>query len=210
MLSRLAPDLLIPHLGHLQGPVILELRVSTCSKYRAKGEPDHDVVKLILGPISGFSVGYLIINASTHYDNPFSFICLSVSGSIGSHLFSSPPPFAPGAGDPTQGFLHTRGTSMAEHHQHSSASLPQGLALPLSDDPDPASFLLISSLITELRTILGRPVDSGKCSVGGHDLKEKTVMFSVSHLFPRLSSGPLVEYGSALDWWGSTESRCHM
>lgn len=91
-LSRLAPDLLIPHLGHPQGPVILELRVSTCSKYRAKGEPDHDVVKLILGPVSGFSVGYLIINASTHYDNPFSFICLSVSGSIGSHLFSSRPP----------------------------------------------------------------------------------------------------------------------
>lgn len=175
------------------------------------------MVKLILGPISGFSVGYLIINASIHYDNPFSFICLSVSGSIGLHLFSSPPPLPqvlatqPRAsctlGEPL--WLSTTSTPLPPCPPP-VLRMNTGPGLPLSDDPDPASFLLTSGLITELRTILGRPVDSGKCSVGGHDLKEKTVMFSVSHLFPRLSSGPLVEYGSALDWWGSTESRCHM
>lgn len=127
-----------------------------------------------------FSCRGLITNANTQYDNTLSFICLSVSGSVVSELFFINPTFAPDTGERAE-----------RHQQHSPAPAavlgmePRALyilesVLPLSDNPSPNSFSLTSDLIAELSTILGRPLDSGRRSVVGNDLRKRQDTQSVT------------------------------
>lgn len=64
--------------------------------------------------------------------------------------------------------------------------------------------LMASSSAVNPRIILGRPLDSGKCSVAGNGLKEKPVISSQQLLLTSFlfSSGVLVEYGPVLGLWG--------
>lgn len=63
---------------------------------------------------------------------------------------------------------------------------------------------MASSSAVNPRTILGRPLDSGRCSVAGNGLKEKPVISSQQLLLTSFlfSSGLLVEYGPVLGLWG--------
>lgn len=63
---------------------------------------------------------------------------------------------------------------------------------------------MASSSAVSPRIILGRPLDSGRCSVAGNGLKGKPVISSQQLLFTSFlfSSGLLVEYGPVLGLWG--------